>query len=184
MLCTRAVLCCAVLESVNLPLLLLRCAYNQCHIQARSTSPFALQLASPGCPVKPLMQADSAPQQPPQSHSGPMGHPHAPHRLSREFGHGPSSMPSMPASKSVFKRHSHEGLGDTHIAGRPSDASPMVRDDLSSSRWQTSNASAWDDLIRYQSLEPTASQLSVTHTQQAMTLMGRTESIRDRMSRA
>lgn len=44
------------------------------------------------------------------------------------------------------------------------------------------DTSAWDQLVRFQSLEPpTASQLSVTQTQQAMTLMGRTESIRDRI---
>lgn len=44
------------------------------------------------------------------------------------------------------------------------------------------DTSAWDQLVRYESLElSSASQLSMTQTQQAMTLMGRTESIKDRM---
>ena len=150
-------------------------------MQARFVSPFALELASmqpsdarrlQAAPTRPSLQ----PIHPPIK---PSTHEQMVHRLSKEFSRDSSTIPSMPAGNRL-RSESCGSFRSTHAQSTPSRTDVKGREASRRSSMQKSDTSAWDALVRYQSVEPTASQLSVTQTQQAMFLMGRTESIRDR----
>lgn len=105
------------------------------------------------------------------------------HRLSREFQNAEApSVPSMPAGDRAAEPP-EEGVGNTQAVSFSLGCNAAPKLAQQGRAVKKESTSAWDQLLRCQSLEPpTASQLSVTQTQQAMTLMGRTESIRDRTS--
>ena len=147
-------------------------------------SPFALRPANTHCDEDQAIlgfNEGTAPQILSQFPIKPAAHTQMVHRLSRELHR--SELPSVlsrPASntaselteKSVSSTWNMSfSVGSNAVAG-PGQRGHTVK---------KADTSAWDQLVRCQSLElPTASQLSVSRTQQAMTLMGRTESIRHR----
>ena len=155
-------------------------------MQARFVSPFAFQPAGSlhhKDPTMPGLDEGSPPPAPRPPLIRPTTHKQMVHRLSREFQNvEPPSVPSMPAGGRAAEP-SEEGVGNTQAVSFSlgSKAGPNLAQQGHVAKQAAT--SAWDQLLRCQSLEPpTASQLSVTRTQQAMTLIGRTESIRDRTS--
>ena len=147
-------------------------------------SPFAFQPASAQRDEDQAFPGVHEQETPPtlsQTPIRPATHTHMVHSLSRDLHR--SELPSM-LSRPAGNRASE--LGDKGFSST-TEISFSVGSNVTASRGQRgftvkkAEKSAWDQLVRCQSLEPpTASQLSVTQTQQAMTLMGRTESIRDR----
>lgn len=158
---------------------------NTCNsLQARFVSPFAFQPASAQRnedQATPDFDKGNTPPTLSQSPIRPATHTQMVHRLSRELHR--SELPSV-LSRPADNRASEsveEGVSSTlempFSVGSNATASLGQRGHTV----QKADTSAWDQLVRCQSLEsPTASQLSMTQIQQAMTLMGRTESIRDR----
>ena len=151
-------------------------------MQARFVSPFALQPASTQHDDDQAIPEDDEGESPPvlsESPIRPATHLQMVHRLSR--GLHRSELPSRPAGDRASES-AEESVSSAW------DMSFPVGSDASSGQGgrghtiKKADTSAWDQLVRYESLElSSASQLSMTQTQQAMTLMGRTESIKDRM---
>ena len=145
-------------------------------------SPFALQLAGPVSSDGP--HPPSTPTQPPllPSHPPvrPISHTAKVHRLSRDSArdsHGNESQAAGTESprqaKDCFRStHSLPTAAEVAATGQGIFGEGSVPEPYA--------ASSWNELVRELSLEPSELQLSVSQAQQAMSLMGRTESIRDR----
>ena len=153
-------------------------------LQARFVSPFVLQPArsqSHNDEAEVSWTGGGGPRLiPKQPLIKPAAHTQMVHRLSSEFQ---SDLPSMLSGPDGSRRPelADQGVSNTQEVSFSS-GSNVTASQAQGRKVKKTDSSAWDELVRYRSLdpEPTASQLSVTRTQQAMTLMGRTESIRDR----
>ena len=146
-------------------------------------SPFAFQPASARRDqASPGSNEGKIPPTLSQSPIRPANHTQIVHSLSRKLHRNElPSVLSRPAGDRASEL-AEEGANSTTEVTFSVGSNVTVSRGQSGYTVKEADTSAWDQLVRFQSLEPpTASQLSVTQTQQAMTLMGRTESIRDRI---